>query len=153
MCRVPRPGHTARGTRHYNVRMRRLSLFAAVLFVACGSHHSPTAPDTSTALGRLSGTVTIGPNCPVEQVNNPCPTPPEAYAARKVLVYDAAHTTMLHTVDIDSQGLYLIDLPAGNYVVDLKKNGIDRSGDVPAPVTIQANAVTTHNISIDTGIR
>src|SRR5215831_15540914 len=106
--------------------MRRL-LILALFLVACGGHHSPTAPDVA-ALGRLSGTVTIGPNCPVEQINNPCPTSPEAYAARKVLVYDAAHSTILHTVDIDSHGLYLIDLPAGSYVVDLKKNGIDRSG-------------------------
>jgi len=78
--------------------MRRL-LILALFLVACGGHNSPTAPDVA-ALGRLSGTVTIGPNCPVEQINNPCPTSPEAYAARKVLVYDAAHSTILHTVDM-----------------------------------------------------
>ena len=131
--------------------MRRL-LFVTLLAAACGGGHSPTAPDTA-ALGRLSGVVTIGPNCPVEQVGVPCPPSPEAYALRKVLVYDAQHNQLLHTVDIDSQGLYLIDLPPATYVVDLKKAGIDRSGDVPASVTIHANAVTTLNISIDTGIR
>jgi len=131
--------------------MRRL-LLLAFLAAACHGSPSPTEPGASV-LGRLSGVVTIGPNCPVEQVGVPCPPSPEAYAMRKVLVYDAQHNQLLHTVDIDSQGLYLIDLPPGTYVVDLKKAGIDRSGDVPASVTIHANAVTTLNISIDTGIR
>jgi hypothetical protein len=132
--------------------MRRALALALLAFMACGSHHSPTEPVVSV-LGRLSGMVTIGPNCPVEQPGVPCPPSPEAYAQRKVLVYDAQHSQLLHTVDIDSQGLYLIDLSPATYVVDLKKVGIDRSGDVPASVTIHANAVTTLNISIDTGLR
>jgi len=50
-------------------------------------------------------------------------------------------------------GLYAIDLVPGRYVVDLKQNGIDRSGDVPRVVDIHANTVTNVDISIDTGIR
>lgn len=134
--------------------MRRLLTLAALVVVACsGGSRSPTEPLVQQASGRLSGTVTIGPNCPVETITNPCPTSPEAYAARKVLIYDSQHAQLLHTIDIDSHGLYLIDLAPGTYVVDLMKVGIDRSGDVPATVTIHAGAVTTLNISIDTGIR
>jgi len=70
-----------------------------------------------------------------------------------VLVSDEAGTKLLHTVDIDSQGSYFIDLAPGKYTVDLKKNGIDRSGDVPKVVEIRANTVTKLDISIDTGIR
>ena len=143
--------HQAQGTTI--IFMRRLAALAALVVVACSGSHSPTDPIVQQATGRLSGTVTIGPNCPVETITNPCPTSPEAYAARKVLVYDAQHAQLLHTVDIDSHGLYLIDLAPGTYVVDLQKVGIDRSSDVPATVTIRANAVTTLNISIDTGIR
>ena len=133
--------------------MRRLAALAVLALLACQGSRLPSEPSTLQSTGRLSGLVTIGPNCPVEQPGVDCPPSPEAYAARKVLVYDSNHAQLLHTVDIDSHGLYLIDLPVGRYVVDLKKNGIDRSGDVPAPVLIQANAVTTLNISIDTGIR
>ena len=59
----------------------------------------------------------------------------------------------LATVDIDSQGLYVIDLAPAKYTVDIRKVGIDRSGDVPKVVEIRANTVTKLDISIDTGIR
>ena len=131
---------------------RTLALLATLLAFAACNHDSPTEPVLQT-FGRLSGNVTIGPNCPVEQSNNPCPTPPGAYATRKVQVYDATQSRLLHNVDIDQQGTYLINLAPGDYVVDLKPNGIDKSPDVPAKITIRANLVTKVDIRIDTGIR
>ena len=83
----------------------------------------------------------------------PCPTPPDAYRTRKILVYNEAKTSLLFTVDIDSQGAYFIDLLPASYTIDLRGVGIDRTGDLPKTVTIQANAVTTLNVDIDTGIR
>jgi hypothetical protein len=97
--------------------------------------------------------VTIGPNCPGPETDKPCPTPPSAYAARKILVYNEAKSALLFTVDIDSQGLYVIDLAPGKYTVDLKPNGIDRTADLPKVVEIKANTVTRVDVSIDTGIR
>ena len=94
--------------------------------------------------------VTIGPNCPGPQ---DCPTPAAAYAQRKVLVYDAARVALLHTVDIDSHGSYLIDLPARSYTVDVSKLQGDTASGVPKVVEIQRNTVTMVNISIDTGLR
>jgi hypothetical protein len=132
--------------------VRRVLLLAIALLAAC--NHSPTAPDeTSQPHGRLSGLVTIGPNCPVENLTQPCPTPPSAYAERKVLVYSKGKATLLFTVDIDSHGLYVIDLLPNDYVVDIKGVGIDRSTDVPANVTIKANNVLQLDIRIDTGLR
>ena len=131
--------------------MRRVSLIVALLAAACSS---PTAPkDQPAVFGRLAGVVTIGPNCPVEREGQPCPTPPSAYTLRKVLVYDEQHTRLLHTVDIDTQGLYAINLAPGKYDVDLQGVGIDHSADVPKVVEIHANSVTTVNIAIDTGLR
>ena len=125
-----------------------------ILLAACHDSSTPTGLDsTETAHGRLSGVVTIGPNCPVEPTTSPCPTSPDAYAQRKVLVYDEAKTKLLYTVDIDSQGAYLVDLPPARYTVDVKKVGIDRANGVPTVVEIKANAVTKVDISIDTGIR
>ena len=133
---------------------RRLALVVTIAFVACGGH-SPTSPVDAASLphGRLTGAVTIGPNCPNEQPQNPCPPAPGAFSLRKVLIYDSTATKLLFTVDIDSHGLYLIELLPGIYTVDLQKSGIDRSADVPAKVTITANHVTTLNIAIDTGLR
>jgi hypothetical protein len=135
---------------------RALALCVVVAAAAChGGSDGPTAPQSSTLVvtGRLSGVVTIGPNCPVEQIDKPCPTPPDAYALRKVLVYDEQGTRLLATVDIDSQGLYVIDLAPAKYLVDLKKAGIDRVSGVPAVVEIHANTVTKVDIGVDTGIR
>jgi len=131
----------------------RRAIALLLLLAACSGGNTPTAPLPAQATGRLAGVVTIGPNCPVESATMPCPTPPGAYAARKVLVYNETRTTLLFTVDIDSQGLYVIDLAPGKYTVDVKKAGIDRASGVPAVVEIKANTVTKLDISIDTGIR
>jgi hypothetical protein len=129
---------------------------AFLLLIAAGSCHSPTSPNDALGdqpHGRLAGTVTIGPNCPGPTTTAPCPTSPDAYKARKILVYNEAKTTLLYTVDIDSQGAFFIDLVPAKYTVDLRGAGIDRTGDLPQTVDIHANAVVTLNVNIDTGLR
>lgn len=134
--------------------MKWPGLFSTLLVSALFACHSPTAPkDQPPVFGRLAGVVTIGPNCPVQSETNPCPTPPSAYTLRKVLVFDEQRAHLLHTVDIDTQGLYVIDLAPAKYQVDFQGVGIDRSADVPKVVEIHANTVTTLNIAIDTGLR
>jgi hypothetical protein len=132
---------------------RSLLLLAVIAAFACSGHNTPTEPLSEAPHGTLSGVVTIGPICPVEKVNDPCPTPPAAYAARKVLVESADATKVLFVVDIDSHGFYRIDLVPGTYTIDLQKNGIDRSAEVPAKVTIVSGGTVQLNIGIDTGIR
>ena len=137
--------------------MRRfLVLIALIALASCNKDSSPTSPLDQVNLphGTLEGTVTIGPNCPgpVSQTN-PCPTPPSAYSTRKVLVFDAAKSKVIVTVDIDSHGFYRIDLVPAKYVIDFKGSAADRSGSLPATVTIQQNVVTKLDIDIDTGIR
>ncbi len=124
----------------------------ALVELGCQGSSSPTVP-VATTFGRLSGVVKIGPNCPVEQPGNPCPTPPDAYKLRKILIYDEQKSRLLFTVDIDTQGLYFIDLVPAKYLVDLKGAGIDRTSDLPKVVEIHANNVTTLNVNIDTGLR
>lgn len=136
--------------------LKRVTLATILaLLAACNGSSSPTDPQASQPHGRLSGTVTIGPNCPGPATDTrACPTPPDAYAARKILVYNAAKTTLLHTVDIDSQGLYTILLVPATYVLDLKTaSAADRTSELPVNVTIQANVTTVVNVNIDTGIR
>lgn len=138
---------------------QRLAIAIAIVFLITSSImacHSPTSPNDSATItehGRLSGIVTIGPNCPGPETTNPCTTPPSAYAARKILVYNEAKTNLLFTVDIDSQGAYLIDLVPARYTVDLKPNGIDHTSELPQVVEIKANTVTRIDVNIDTGIR
>jgi hypothetical protein len=146
----------------YNSAMRsqRPALAAAFLAVVIACH-SPTSPTDGKAgsggtleHGRLSGVVTIGPNCPGPQNDsNPCPTQPSAYAARKIQVWDAAKKNLLFTVDIDSQGSYLIDLIPATYTIDVKANAMDHTSDLPKVVEIHVNTVTKVDVNIDTGLR
>jgi len=103
--------------------------------------------------GFLEGKVNIGPICPVERPGVPCPVPTEAYAARMIYVYEKGKSAVYGQVSIKSDGTYQTALPSGEYVVDLKPNGIDRSSDVPAVVVIKEGETTTLDINIDTGIR
>src|SRR5882672_9826530 len=98
---------------------RCLITFVALLQLACQSPTAPTGSATKGS-GRLAGIVKIGPNCPVEQPGNPCPTPPSAYTLRKVLVFNEQRTQLLDSVDIDTQGLYFVDLVPARYLVDIK---------------------------------
>ena len=136
------------------------SVFAIALLSLATACHSPTSPaeggghQLSVEHGRLSGLVTIGPNCPgPQQNNNPCPTQPSAYAARKILIFNEAGSTLLFNVDIDSQGLYLIDLAPAKYTVVLRPSGSDHTPDLPKVVDITANGIMQLNVNIDTGIR
>jgi hypothetical protein len=139
--------------------MRMMRRFLAMLLIvgitlllaAACDHNSPTAPDDTANLGTLSGSVSIGPNCPGAQN---CAAPPEAFAARKIVVFDAGRTKLLHTLDLTSQGRYLIKLAPGTYVVDFTTSfAADRTSDLPKSVTISRAAVTTVDITIDTGLR
>jgi len=61
--------------------MRKILLvaFCTSVLVACGSK-----AETGTGNGSsgIRGTVTIGPMCPVERADSPCP--PTPYAAKKI---------------------------------------------------------------------
>ncbi len=102
--------------------------------------------------GYREGFVSIGPICPVEQVNVTCPVPPSAYEARKIVV-STEEAQVVTLVDINSDGFYRVALAPDTYIVDINHVGIDRSADVPTTITILTGQTTVLNISIDTGIR
>lgn len=103
--------------------------------------------------GLLTGKVTIGPLSPVEIEGQDTSVPPEVYDARKVMVLTADGTRLVQQVDIDHDGTYGVELPPGDYVVDINRIGIDHSPDVPREVTIQSGETVRLDIDIDTGIR
>lgn len=112
--------------------------------------------NTATATGTLSGTMTIGPVCPVEQVNNPCKPSAQMYAARKVAVYKADKTTLVTTLTPDANGKFSAALAAGTYYVNMaspQQGGVGGVSGVPATIVIQAGVSTPLSIDVDTGIR
>lgn len=128
--------------------VRRWVLMVAVVFLltGCSSNPQPT--------GTLQGHVTIGPLVPVVREGELEPTPaPEVYAARKIVVYEKDGATVAAQVDIDAQGNYAVGLPAGSYVVDINRLGIDSAAGLPTEVIVRAGEVTVLDVDIDTGIR
>ncbi len=119
-----------------------------------------TTPDTSTstatttpriAAGYITGHVIIGPNCPVEQIEKPCPTPPEAYTSRNVLVYANDKTSIQEQAHLDTKGNFYIPISPGSYYVQISPTGIG-PGEKKL-VTVKSFATSTVNFNIDTGIR
>ena len=122
-----------------------LALLLLLLLPACADNAGE---------GVLSGQVSIGPLSPVVQPGDtPEPVPPEVYAARKIMVYDARGKKLVREVSLKTDGSYRTALKAGVYTVDINYGGIDHSPDVPRQVEITAGETFRLDIDIDTGIR
>jgi hypothetical protein len=127
-----------------------LLILAGALAISCQSG----AQETAT----LKGTVTIGPLTPVERPGVTPTAPPEVFAARKVMVYDASGQKLVREVAITqigqtATGSYTVELAPGTYNVDINRLGIDRAAGLPREVTLAAGQTVTIDIDIDTGIR
>ncbi len=131
-----------------------LFMFLALLsLVACQFTGGGPLPPL-VAPGTLQGHINIGPLLPVQRVGQETPTvPPEAYAARQVIVYQADGKTVVIKVTPDKDGNYRVELAPGTFIVGMARVGIDRARDLPATVTISSGKTTRLDIDIDTGIR
>lgn len=126
--------------------MRRILFLLVITLLLVGC--------TSGEAGTLAGYVRVGPLQPVAQAGVPEPTPPpEVYAERKVVVYNASGDREVARVDIGPDGAYSFALQPGAYTIDINHLGIDVAKGLPAIVEIRAGETTTLDIDIDTGIR
>src|SRR4051794_34269316 len=106
--------------------------------------HAVVAVLAAATTGGITGQVTEGPTCPVEQAGHPCP--PRPYPAR-VTAGDAATTA-------GEDGRYRLDVPPGAYTVcasPTSGNGFPRQACRDARV--DAGRDTTVDLVMDTGIR
>ena len=82
--------------------------------------------EQNAATGILQGHVNIGPLQPVIRVDEPTPVvPPEAYAARQIVIYATDGQTEVARVQIGPDGNYKVALPPGAYVVDINRAGME----------------------------
>lgn len=109
------------------------------------------ATDAPQSTGYVKGSVTIGPLCPVERADKPCPVPPETYTSRNVVVYEADQTTIKTKRSLSTTGSYSIALSPGTYWVQIEPAGIGEGEKKQISIT-SGNTVTT-DFDIDTGIR
>lgn len=121
-------------------------MIAVLLITACAQASTPTPPSNTG----ITGLVTLGPMCPVEQAGQPCPDQP--YQAR-IDVLDAQGTTVT-SIQSDANGRFTVDLPPGDYVLHPlppEGNILPMAGDLP--VTVTTGQYTDVQISYDSGIR
>jgi hypothetical protein len=131
-------------------RVRTLAFCGFILLVICIA----CKPISPQATGILQGHVTIGPLVPVQREGVPDPTPaPEVYTARQIVIFSANGRIEIARADINPQGNYSIELPAGDYTVDINRLGIDFAAGFPATVNIHPGRTTVLDVDIDTGIR
>jgi hypothetical protein len=108
----------------------------------------PVACDAASPSG-ISGTVTIGPMCPVERIDDPCPDRP--FAATFTVQDDASHE--LCTVQSGDDGHFRVGLPPGAYelVPDIGPSRLPYAQ--PQQVTVVPDQYTEVSIGFDSGIR
>jgi hypothetical protein len=118
--------------------------------VAMGSESARTQNQQS-ATGVLLGRVTRSPMVPVERSDRP--VPPGPVAGARILVSDLVGNQVA-TVMTDEHGEYRVDLPAGDYRVDMVRVGrFGLTKDLPATVTIRPGRETRLDVGVDSGIR
>lgn len=129
--------------------MRKIAVvFAGLVLTAvvggCGHDRAGTG-----ATG-IQGTVVIGPTCPVERPESPCP--PAPFAARITVLHDGEEVT---TYETGKDGRFRIALAPGTYSVraeSLPPGGIARFQPLP-PVTVPSDGYADLRIEFDSGIR
>jgi len=127
-------------------------LVAAALLAGCGPGQLPT-PDDEPGDSGVSGMVHLGPTCPVETEESPCPDQPakdvavtvheqlpgEAYGGGPVV---ARGTT-------DERGRFRIEVDPGSYVVTAEAGMSCEFMDVQ----VEEDSWATVDVPCDTGIR
>ena len=124
--------------------MNRLTaslLFASLVLLGC---HQQAPAGTG-----IRGVVTLGPACPVETVNSPCPESP--FRGDVMATASDGTTTSVTT---DAQGGFAMDLREGTYVVTaITPNGSGPPTPIPQTVQVDAGAYTQVTLEVDSGIR
>lgn len=121
-----------------------LVLLAVLVWASC----SASGPTPVRPMGTLSGTVRIGPLCPVE----PCSSGINPYVSRKLLLSQIGGS--LTQVPLSEDGSFKMSLPAGTYRAELSDcDFLGCAAALPVEVDVVAGEFTSIDIDIDTGIR
>jgi hypothetical protein len=118
-------------------------LVFALLLAACGGGGG-AEPGTG-----VEGIVSVGPQCPVETLDSPCPDLPFVGEVRAT-----ASDGNVTTVTTDAQGSFTMDLVPGSYTLVA-----DTAGDggpptpIPQTVMVEQGSYTQVNLEVDSGIR
>jgi hypothetical protein len=125
--------------------MKRLiaPLALGLLLAACGT------PAAQPGTG-IQGIVQVGPTCPVERLNSPCPPRP---LAATIVVRDGngAEVTRFHS---GADGRFKINLTPGSYtLLGLAVGSSFLPRPIPTSVTVTQGTYVSVTVQYDSGIR
>jgi hypothetical protein len=125
-------------------RMRAISILLLFL-VACAGRGPSSSGDSG-----IRGTVLLGPTCPVETLESPCPDRPLADVVVRVLRGGG----VVATVRSDDGGHFAVALDPGRYEVQavVEEGGAGMSAK-PVDVLVTNGAFNDVNVLVDSGIR
>jgi len=119
------------------------SITLAMALAACGAQ--PAKSGTG-----IQGIVQVGPTCPVERINSPCPPHP---IAATIVVRDGngAEVTRFRS---GADGRFKVDLAPGTYtLVGLTVGSSFLPRPIPTSVTVTQGTYASVNVEYDSGIR
>ena len=126
--------------------MRRLVAlsFLLLFLVACAGRAS------SSGDSGIRGTVLLGPTCPVETVESPCPDRPLADIEVQML----QGGDVVAAVRSDADGRFTVALDPGHYTLQavVEAGGPGMSAK-PVDVTVTSGEFLEVNVPVDSGIR
>jgi hypothetical protein len=148
-CKSTKELEMANGKSAFNYLV--LSAILIVLVFSC------TEKKMITGSGVLKGKISIGPLCPVQKdpPDPGCLPTKETFLSWATAVWTMGKKTKIAQLNPNLDGIYRVELPAGDYILDFevtRTNGVGGS-NLPSPVSISRLDTTIFNINIDTGIR
>jgi hypothetical protein len=123
-----------------------VALSVLLLFlVACAGRASSSSGDSG-----IRGTVLLGPTCPVETMESPCPDRPLADVEVQVL----QGGDVVDTVRSDGDGRFTLALDPGEYVLQavVEEGGPGMSAR-PVDVSVTSGEFADVTVPVDSGIR
>lgn len=125
-------------------RIRAISILLLFL-VACAGRGPSSSGDSG-----IRGTVLLGPTCPVETLESPCPDRPLADAEIRVL----RGGDVVATARSDGEGRFAVALDPGRYEVQavVEEGGPGMSAK-PVDVLVTNGVFSDVNVPVDSGIR
>ncbi len=124
------------------MRTKLLFVLFVMLLNACTPAYAP--PDSG-----IYGQVTIGPTCPLEQIDNLCPDKPYQATLTVLTTTDRRKVIQFQS---DSNGNFRVALAAGEYVLHPESpNVLPRAAD--QIITVPPHEFIQVNVSYDSGIR
>jgi hypothetical protein len=140
------------------MRLPILLITVVMLATACAADDGTTdttRPSTTLEIGQLGfveGTVTAGPQCPVE-INPPDPACQDQPVAGAIILVRGPRSDTVVQLVTDELGRFSTPLAPGLYVIEPQPvDGLLGTAS-PAEVTIEAQRTAVVDFSYDTGIR